>query len=148
MSTGIEFISYPITDRSVPRSLNDTISLAHEIVIRMDESRDVAVHFRAGIRRSALIAACALIYRGTTAETALDLIAGLPAPEPSKCLIPMRSEIGFSRFARHSGSGDSPTNLIARRLRYEPSNPSTPGFKNSKTAIETFCVVGKKLEYR
>ena len=76
MSTGIEFISYPITDRSVPRSLNDTISPAHEIVIRMHESRDVAVHCRAGIGRSALIAACALIYRGTTAEAALDLIAG------------------------------------------------------------------------
>lgn len=76
MSAGIKFISYPITDRSVPRSLNDTISLAREIVIRMDESRDVAVHCRAGIGRSALIAACALIYRGTTAEVALDLIAG------------------------------------------------------------------------
>jgi len=61
---GIEFISFPIRDREVPTSFEAAASLARLLADRINDGGAVAVHCRAGIGRSALVAASALVCSG------------------------------------------------------------------------------------
>src|SRR5579864_4838231 len=60
-ASDIEFVSFPVRDRGVPESLRNAAELAGSIASRIASGCAVAVHCRAGIGRSSLIAACALI---------------------------------------------------------------------------------------
>jgi hypothetical protein len=71
---GMEFISFPIPDRGVPASLRQAVALAQTVAARIGEGKAVAVHCRAGIGRSSLIAACALVCSGTDPQAAFDMI--------------------------------------------------------------------------
>jgi protein-tyrosine phosphatase len=78
------FISFPIPDGGVPATLREVTDLAEAIVTRLNEGKAVAVHCRAGIGRSSLIASCVLVLLGMPPETAFDLIGkarGLKVPD-------------------------------------------------------------------
>jgi protein-tyrosine phosphatase len=70
---GIEFISFPIPDRGVPEILQAS-DIARSIADGIASGRSIAVHCRAGIGRSSIIAACAMICLGIEASEALTLI--------------------------------------------------------------------------
>jgi protein-tyrosine phosphatase len=72
-ASGIEFISFPIPDRGVPE-VQQTLDIARSIAGGIAGGRSVAVHCRAGIGRSSMIAACAMICSGIEASEALTLI--------------------------------------------------------------------------
>ncbi|MBX9715223.1 MAG: dual specificity protein phosphatase family protein [Burkholderiaceae bacterium] len=72
-ASGIEFVSFPIPDRGVP-DLRPTLEVARSISGDIVGGRSVAVHCRAGIGRSSMIAACAMICSGIEAAEALTLI--------------------------------------------------------------------------
>jgi protein-tyrosine phosphatase len=72
-ASGIEFVSFPIPDRGVP-DLRPTLEVARSIAGDIAGGRSVAVHCRAGIGRSSMIAACAMICSGIEAAEALTLI--------------------------------------------------------------------------
>ena len=55
---GIQFISFPIKDRGVPSSLEDTAQLTDYLRKQLATGKKVVIHCRAGIGRSALVAAC------------------------------------------------------------------------------------------
>jgi protein-tyrosine phosphatase len=81
---GIEFVSLPIPDRGLPASLRDATMLAKTVALQVSEGKAVAIHCRAGIGRSSLIAAAVLIYSGLTADDALRLITaarGIEVPD-------------------------------------------------------------------
>jgi protein-tyrosine phosphatase len=81
---GMEFVAFPIPDRGVPESLSDTIALVRGIAIKIGEGTAVAIHCRAGIGRSSLIAACVLVYSGSVPETAFEMISkarGVSVPD-------------------------------------------------------------------
>jgi len=81
---GMEFISFPILDRGVPVALRETAALAQVVATKIGEGKAVAVHCRAGIGRSSLIAACALVCLGFDWEAALDMIGkarGVTVPD-------------------------------------------------------------------
>ncbi len=81
---GIELIDFPIPDRGVPSSRSDALKLAKILAARVSEGHAVAVHCRAGIGRSSLIAACTMRCLGIDVASAFDLIAsarGLPVPD-------------------------------------------------------------------
>lgn len=81
---GITFVSFPIRDRGVPGSVPDTARLARSIVDRLHEGKAEAIHCRAGIGRSALIAACTLVLCGLDPDIALSRIAdvrGVAVPD-------------------------------------------------------------------
>ncbi len=81
---GIALITFPIADRCVPGSLSRTIDLARLLAGKINEHKAVAVHCRAGIGRSAVIAACIMVMLGTEPDTALDAISdarGLKVPD-------------------------------------------------------------------
>jgi protein-tyrosine phosphatase len=83
-SCGIDFMSFPIPDRGLPASRQEASRLARSLAAGLRDGRTIAIHCRAGIGRSSVIAACAMILSGSEAEEALALIAaarGLIVPD-------------------------------------------------------------------
>jgi|SRR5690348_10037781 len=81
--SGIEFLSFPIEDRSVPDSPSFDTFLG-DLNEHLSKGQRVAVHCRAGIGRSAIIAACLLTRNGLSAEAAFSAIQkarGIPVPD-------------------------------------------------------------------
>ena len=80
----IDFISLPIPDRGLPPSEHEMLRLARSLLAAGQDGRSVAIHCRAGIGRSSLMAASVLICSGIAAEEALALIRasrGLSVPD-------------------------------------------------------------------
>ena len=61
---GIEFQSFPIPDRGVPGSFPSFNSFIEPLAGRLRGGSSIGVHCRAGIGRSALVAACILVRAG------------------------------------------------------------------------------------
>ena len=83
-SSGLEFVSFPIEDRSVPASLSEFNDLLDSVMESLRKGKAVAVHCRAGIGRSSIIAAAALIRNGLSADAAFGAIEesrGCPVPD-------------------------------------------------------------------
>ena len=83
-ASGVEFRPFPIPDRGVPASREAVANLASGIVDALEMGRNVAVHCRQGIGRSALIVGGVLVAAGQTPSTALKTIEqsrGLVVPE-------------------------------------------------------------------
>lgn len=84
---GLEFISFPIVDRSVPTSRTETLRLANRLADLLKEGKNVGIHCRQGVGRASLVAACALIQSGVNADAAFALIGqarGLAVPETAE----------------------------------------------------------------
>jgi protein-tyrosine phosphatase len=80
----IEFVSFPIPDRGIPASTRDARVVIGLVFTRLTTRKAVAVHCRAGIGRSAPVAACVLIRSGYDAGEALTMIAasrGVTVPD-------------------------------------------------------------------
>jgi len=81
---GVEFISFPVRDKTVPDAIEPIAAVARGLADRILSGKSVAIHCRAGIGRSTTLAACVLILLGVDGEIALDMIAnarGLEVPE-------------------------------------------------------------------
>lgn len=77
---GIDFLSFPIPDRSTPDTA-EAIRFAAEAAAA---GKPVAIHCRAGIGRSSIMAATMLVNDGISPDAALSAIAkarGLPVPD-------------------------------------------------------------------
>jgi len=84
---GLEYIIFPIPDRGVPPSRR----AAHDFVKKLDDAltkgKNVLIHCRQGIGRSALIAAALLVRAGVDTETAFERVSiarGVPVPETTE----------------------------------------------------------------
>lgn len=80
----IDFRSYPIVDRGVPESVEQFERLVSSLLDGIDVGKAVAVHCRAGIGRSALLAASLMIWRGNTVQESLQRVEsarGLSVPD-------------------------------------------------------------------
>ena len=80
----IDFVSFPIPDRGVPASIAETEKLVRRLSGALADGKAVAVHCRAGIGRSSLIAACVLVRNGYDVNSAFDAIArarGVEVPD-------------------------------------------------------------------
>lgn len=73
-SNGLEFLSFPIEDRSVPASLSEFDGLLNSVTDYLRNGKAVGVHCRAGIGRSSMIVAAALIRNGLTVDSAFTAI--------------------------------------------------------------------------
>ena len=83
-ANGIEFLSFPIPDRGVPKNGPGVLQIASSVASGIADGRSIAIHCRAGIGRSSMIAACALICLGIEAGDALARIKnarGLMVPD-------------------------------------------------------------------
>lgn len=81
---GLQFLNFPIRDKTVPPALEGFAAMARDLAQCVANGRGVAIHCRAGIGRSAMLAACVLTCLGVHAEVALDMITearGVEVPE-------------------------------------------------------------------
>lgn len=63
--SGVVFISHPIADRGVPASPEAIRRLSATLATILRDGKGVAIHCRAGIGRSSLLAACVMAELGT-----------------------------------------------------------------------------------
>lgn len=81
---GIEYLNFPINDRTVPGNVQDFDFFVDRIATELNAGKAIAVHCRAGIGRSALLAASVLVRLGLTPAVAWNLIQnarGCPVPD-------------------------------------------------------------------
>ena len=71
----IAFISFPIADRCVPGSTQAVLELADLVLAKLRSGMNVAIHCRAGIGRSSLIAASVLKLSGLSVDDAFRKIS-------------------------------------------------------------------------
>jgi protein-tyrosine phosphatase len=83
-SNGLQFVSFPIIDRSVPASKKATLELLKDLFKQLAEGKNIVIHCRQGIGRSALIAIGLLNLSGSEPQTAIERVSAsreLPVPE-------------------------------------------------------------------
>jgi len=81
---GMEFASFPIPDRQIPRSETKWAELLEGLTRTLSEGKNVVVHCRHGIGRSGLVAACLLVRRGISPGAAVEMVSsarGVSVPE-------------------------------------------------------------------
>lgn len=83
-AASIGFIRFPIVDRSVPASREGFSILIKQLTALLKAGTFLAIHCRAGIGRSSLVAACVLGACGTNADEAFEqisLVRGCDVPD-------------------------------------------------------------------
>lgn len=83
-AVGLEFISFPIVDRSIPASDTATAQLLEGLRRLLIAGKNVGIHCRQGIGRSALIASALLVLDGMSPASAFQQVGnarGLTVPE-------------------------------------------------------------------
>lgn len=73
-AAGITFVNVAISDRSVPADSNSFLRSVEQLAAQVREGRYVAVHCRASIGRSSVLAASILVRLGWDAKTAFEVI--------------------------------------------------------------------------
>ncbi len=88
-SNGIEFMSFPINDRDVPPLDSRLKDFIRSLRDRVSEGKSVVIHCRAGIGRSAIIAACLMVSSSNSVEMVMSSLAyarGLLVPDTDEQL--------------------------------------------------------------
>ncbi len=78
------FFAFPVVDRSVPVSSPDLLNLLSKLEQLLTEGKNIGIHCRQGIGRSALLAASLMVLFGVEPDDAfqqLSVARGLPVPE-------------------------------------------------------------------
>ena len=84
---GMQFLSFPIPDRQIPRSEAKWSEVLETVAADLSAGKNVLVHCRQGIGRTGLVAACLLVKNGMSPGAAVDSVSaarGLPVPETSE----------------------------------------------------------------
>ena len=71
---GLEYLSLPIIDRSVPAMDSNTIDLFERIESALEQGKKISVHCRQGIGRAGLVATSLLVARGVTTDVAVERV--------------------------------------------------------------------------
>jgi len=76
IAAGFQFnvLSFPITDRSVPKSGEALETCLGEVAALLDGGSHVVIHCRQGIGRSGLVASCLLTREGIAADHAIERV--------------------------------------------------------------------------
>ena len=100
---GLEFLSFPIEDRSVPASFSEFDGLLNSVTDHLRNGKAVGVHCRAGIGRSSMIVASALILDGLSVDSAFRAIE-----EARGCSVPDTAEQRqwVERYSSRFGSSE------------------------------------------
>lgn len=86
-AAGIEFVNIRIPDRSVPLDRNGFLQSVDRLAGQVKHGKHVAVHCRAGIGRSAVLATSILIRPGWDAKAAFNAVEaarGCPVPDTAE----------------------------------------------------------------
>lgn len=81
---GLQFLAFPIVDRSIPSSVQEMQLLVEKLIALLTQGKTVGIHCRHGIGRSALVAATLLVHAGVDSSTAfrqIERARGVPVPD-------------------------------------------------------------------
>lgn len=81
---GIEFVAFPLADRSVPVDSKALFDFSEDVHRQCANGASTAIHCRGGIGRSSVVATAVLLHAGSNVTDALDAISaarGLPVPD-------------------------------------------------------------------
>jgi len=84
---GMEFASFPIPDRQVPRSEARWAEVLEKVTRALSDGRNVLVHCRQGIGRTGLLGACLLVRKGMSPGAAVESVSavrGVSVPETAE----------------------------------------------------------------
>ncbi|HEU5131399.1 MAG TPA: hypothetical protein VFT26_04815, partial [Pyrinomonadaceae bacterium] len=84
---GLTYISFPITDYSVPSSKIPMQQLAAELNDQLSRGAHIGIHCRQSIGRSSLVAACVLVTSGESPQRAfehIELARRVPVPDTAE----------------------------------------------------------------
>jgi len=70
----IETVHFPISDKWVPSSVNDLITLVQVILVRIKRNKTILVHCNGGKGRTGLVVAATLVTLGMEPDKAVELI--------------------------------------------------------------------------
>ena len=85
-NNGIEFLSFSISDRSIPPSMSAFADLISGLRGLLAGGKNVAIHCRQGIGRAGMVAVCLLISSGVEQQVAIAKVSSarrIPVPETS-----------------------------------------------------------------
>ncbi len=74
LSSGIDFISYPVADRSIPKNKDSYKDLISVISERLKQGERVIIHCRMGIGRTGMTAAAILLKNGFDPNQVFDYL--------------------------------------------------------------------------
>ena len=97
-AAGIAFDSFPIPDRGVPANAAEVFTLSKDTYHRCARGESTAIHCRAGIGRSSLIAAAVLLHCGFEIDEAFDWISkarGIEVPDTPEQVQWLRENVRF-----------------------------------------------------
>jgi protein-tyrosine phosphatase len=83
-AANLQFLSFPVADRGVPSNSLEFAKLVESIARRLRSGDSVAIHCRAGIGRSGLLAACVLGTLGVAPDSAFAMLGrarGVTVPD-------------------------------------------------------------------
>ena len=83
----VEFVAFPVPDRGVPSSRDDTFRLVKSLEAKLVAGKTVGIHCRQGIGRSGMIAACLLVSSGISPDEAFSRLSkarGVSIPETAE----------------------------------------------------------------
>jgi protein-tyrosine phosphatase len=83
-AANLQFLSFPIADRGVPSNSVEFAKLVESIAQCLSSGDSVAIHCRAGIGRSGLLAACVLGAFGVAPDSAFAMLGrarGVAVPD-------------------------------------------------------------------
>ncbi len=83
----IEFRSFPIPDRGTPQSLQQAAVLFNDLNAQLLQGRAIAVHCRAGIGRTGLVAGCLLHLLGVPFKEVFHMLSrsrGVSMPDTAQ----------------------------------------------------------------
>jgi protein-tyrosine phosphatase len=81
---GLEFASFPIPDRQVPKSEAGLANALEKLERSLSGGKNVLIHCRQGVGRSGLVAACLLVKKGFSPGAAVEKVTaarGVVVPE-------------------------------------------------------------------
>lgn len=74
-SFDIEFVHFPIKDRSIPESVFSFKKLVDNLYNKIEKQNKILIHCRAGIGRSGLVASSVLIKQGLPVQEAIEKVS-------------------------------------------------------------------------
>jgi protein-tyrosine phosphatase len=98
---GLEYIPFPIKDRGVPASAREVGDLVQKLESKLTSGKNVGIHCRQGVGRSALLAASLLVAGGLEVSAAFNRIQiargwSVPdTPEQREWVIRFARELSF-----------------------------------------------------
>ena len=84
---GLDFYSFPIADRQVPKSETKLGEVLDKMNNELSAGRNLLIHCRQGVGRSGLVAACLLIKSGMSPGAAVEAVSaarGVSVPETAE----------------------------------------------------------------